>query len=266
MYTPSAAASLSDSKSLGGWVTSDVMTTSSSAHLSAACLRDTSCFMAVRKPCGLKKPVIQYALGRPRLSHLLSWSKRCSMPVNQLPRVDASHDFDSQNEGMRAVNSASTASIRLPLSAMVPAIASRRFLSVVVVRRVMMLRRSISCRRCTVSGCVGPPGSFLSFSLVSSLSNTGGTLDSRSSQILSTISSRDSPPAAAPPLGMVSRMVDTPSCTCSVRNVTSALGCRPKISGDSVPGSCSICCRNMSTSMESGTRYEKPERSSRYSS
>jgi len=36
---------------LGGWVTSLVMTTSSSAHLSAWCLRDTSCFMAVRKPC-----------------------------------------------------------------------------------------------------------------------------------------------------------------------------------------------------------------------
>jgi hypothetical protein len=32
-------------------VTSLVMTTSSSAHLSAACLRFTSCFMAVRKPC-----------------------------------------------------------------------------------------------------------------------------------------------------------------------------------------------------------------------
>jgi hypothetical protein len=38
---------------LGGCVTSLVMTTSSSAHLSAACLRFTSCFMAVRKPCNM---------------------------------------------------------------------------------------------------------------------------------------------------------------------------------------------------------------------
>jgi hypothetical protein len=35
---------------LGGCVTSLVMTTSSSAHLSDACLRFTSCFMAVKKP------------------------------------------------------------------------------------------------------------------------------------------------------------------------------------------------------------------------
>eukprot|EP00983_Pelagomonas_calceolata_P097084 1158208-Pelagomonas_calceolata.AAC.4 len=49
------------------------------------------------------------------------------MPENQLPSVAASQLLDNQKPGMRALNSASSASIRLPDSAMVPAMASRRF-------------------------------------------------------------------------------------------------------------------------------------------
>ena len=69
----------------------------------------------------LKKPVSQYAFGRPVLSHLLSWSWRCSRPRNQLPRVAASQLFFSHSLGMRAVNRASSDSARLAESAIVPA-------------------------------------------------------------------------------------------------------------------------------------------------
>ena len=72
MYTPSLGSSFNISNVFGGCVTSLVITTSSSAHLSDACFRFTSCFIAVKKPCGLKNPVSQYAFGRPRCSHLSS--------------------------------------------------------------------------------------------------------------------------------------------------------------------------------------------------
>ena len=55
-----------------------------------------------------------------------------------------------------------------------PAMAKRRFCSVVVVSAIVLLRRSISWRRCTVNGCAGPPGSLRSLSRTSSRSNAGG--------------------------------------------------------------------------------------------
>lgn len=56
--------------------------TESSGHLF---LRDTSCLTAVRKPWGLKKPLIQKLLGRPVLSQRCSCSWRARRPANQLP-------------------------------------------------------------------------------------------------------------------------------------------------------------------------------------
>mmetsp|Transcript_23991 Transcript_23991/g.78016 ORF Transcript_23991/g.78016 Transcript_23991/m.78016 type:complete len:204 (+) Transcript_23991:394-1005(+) len=203
------------------------MTTSSSAHFSAACLRFTSCFIAVRKPCGLNQPVSQYALGRPVLSHLWSWSWRVMRPTNHDPSVPASQLFLSHAGGMRASKSASSAVTRSPARATVPAMARRRFLSVLDVRLITTLRRSISWRRKTVSGCAGPPGSFLSFSRVSSFSKALGTLARSSSAVLSTTSSRVRPPEPPPLLGIVSMMVVRPFCTWSVRNVRSAFGCKP---------------------------------------
>ena len=44
-----------------------------------------SCLTAVRKPCGLKKPLIQKLLGRPQFSQRCSCSCRASRPANQLP-------------------------------------------------------------------------------------------------------------------------------------------------------------------------------------
>lgn len=51
-----------------------------------------TCLMAVRKPCGLKKPVIQKQLGRP--SKIQAWNCRfrSSNSVNQNPRVLEAHD------------------------------------------------------------------------------------------------------------------------------------------------------------------------------
>lgn len=56
-----------------------------------------------------------------------------------------------------------------------PATARRRFFRVVLVMRRMVLRRSISWRKCTVSGAVAPPCSLRSRSRISSLSNGWGT-------------------------------------------------------------------------------------------
>ncbi len=154
-----------------------------------------------------------------------------------MPSVDASQEPASHSAGMRALNSASSASISGPLSATVPAacdtqaaaarppspslhdrrapraadcrrplwpqagrptasahtlwhaahaggaaprgrapaMARRRLRSMAVVSASTALRRSSSWRRCTVSGCVGPPGSRRSFSRVASFSNSGGT-------------------------------------------------------------------------------------------
>lgn len=44
-------------------MTSLVMTTSSRAHLSDACLRFTSCFIAVRKPCMAEQATLSTKLG-----------------------------------------------------------------------------------------------------------------------------------------------------------------------------------------------------------
>lgn len=51
-----------------------------------------TCLMAVRKPCGLKKPVIQKQLGRP--SKIQAWNCRfrSSSSVNQNPRVLEAHE------------------------------------------------------------------------------------------------------------------------------------------------------------------------------
>ena len=123
-YTPSDMPSLSCSTSFGGCVTCDVITTSSNAHLSLACCLFTSCFIAVRKPWGLKKPVSQYAFGRPSLSHLSSCLCLMSKPWNHVPIVALSQDFLSHDAGMAALKSLSSASTKSPASASVPAIAS----------------------------------------------------------------------------------------------------------------------------------------------
>ena len=43
--------------------------------------------MAVRKPCGLKKPVIQKQMGLPWKSHRRNCESRSSNSVNQKPNV-----------------------------------------------------------------------------------------------------------------------------------------------------------------------------------
>jgi len=68
------------------------MTESSAQPLWA---RVSSCRMAVRKPCGLKKPVIQQTFGRPSNSQPLSWALRSSRSVYQNPRVADSQDIYS---------------------------------------------------------------------------------------------------------------------------------------------------------------------------
>ena len=57
------------------------------------CARVTSCLMAVRKPWGLKKPVIQNTFGRPLNIHVENWLFRSRNSVNQKPKVDDSHEI-----------------------------------------------------------------------------------------------------------------------------------------------------------------------------
>lgn len=56
--------------------------------------------MAVRKPCGLKKPVIQKQLGLPSKIQAWNWRFRSSSSVNQNPRVLEAHD-DWKQQGDR---------------------------------------------------------------------------------------------------------------------------------------------------------------------
>ena len=78
-------------------VTSLSRTTASSAQ--PLCARVISCRMAVRKPVGLKKPVIQNELGRPSKSQLENCWLRSSKSVNQKPSVADSHEiYPTNNE------------------------------------------------------------------------------------------------------------------------------------------------------------------------
>ena len=72
-------------------VTSLSSTTPSSAHPLWA--RVISCRMAVRKPWGLKKPVIQKTVGRPSNTQVWNWALRSSKSVNQNPSVADSQDI-----------------------------------------------------------------------------------------------------------------------------------------------------------------------------
>lgn len=53
--------------------------------------------MAVRKPCGLKKPVIQNTFGRSLMSQALNCEFRSSNSVYQKPNVADSHDIYNNN-------------------------------------------------------------------------------------------------------------------------------------------------------------------------
>lgn len=59
-----------------------------SRQVAAVC----TCLMAVRKPCGLKKPVIQKQLGRPSKIQARNCRSRSSSSVNQKPSVLETHD------------------------------------------------------------------------------------------------------------------------------------------------------------------------------
>ena len=72
-------------------VTSLSSTTASSAQPAWALV--ISCRIAVKKPWGLKKPVIQKTLGRPSNNQLLNWAWRSNRSVNQNPIVADSHEI-----------------------------------------------------------------------------------------------------------------------------------------------------------------------------
>ncbi len=81
-------------------VTSECSTTESSAQFSCLCARVISCCTAVRKPCGLKKPVIQKETGRPVASHCRYCASRWSRPEYHTPRLGVSH-VSSSPAGLR---------------------------------------------------------------------------------------------------------------------------------------------------------------------
>ena len=60
---------------------------SSNAHCSERWARATSCFIDVKNPCGLKKPVIQKEEGRFRCNHVRFCESRSNKMVNHNPNV-----------------------------------------------------------------------------------------------------------------------------------------------------------------------------------
>ena len=52
-----------------------------------------TCLIAVRKPCGLKNPVIQKTLGRPSKHQDLNWPFLSKRSVYQKPRVLESQEI-----------------------------------------------------------------------------------------------------------------------------------------------------------------------------
>ena len=74
--------------------------------------RATSCLMAVRKPCGLKNPVIQKQLGRPSFNHVTNCAFRSSSSANQNDSVVDSQESFFHRAGTRPSNMLSNASRR----------------------------------------------------------------------------------------------------------------------------------------------------------
>lgn len=62
---------------------------------------DISCFIAVRNPCGLKKPVIQNWAGFSLKTHVVIWLCRFRNSLNQNPIVDDVQETLRQCAGMR---------------------------------------------------------------------------------------------------------------------------------------------------------------------
>mmetsp|Transcript_785 Transcript_785/g.2045 ORF Transcript_785/g.2045 Transcript_785/m.2045 type:complete len:208 (+) Transcript_785:233-856(+) len=206
MYTPSS----------GGFRTSSFsklktlvrLTTSSSAQFSLACLRQTSCRLAVRNPWGLKKPVSQKQFGLPCFSQDASCSARSRMFPNQTPIVGATKsETFVQRGGTRARKRESTASDRSDDITMVPAMASLRLLSDARITVSTFCRRSISCPKQMFSG-FGPP-SALMLAFTSSARRSGGSFDSRVSTSRSTTSSRLSPELIPESFGEMSSIVES---------------------------------------------------------
>ena len=72
-------------------ITSLCSTTESRAQ--PLCARVTSCLMAVRKPWGLKKPLIQNTFWRPLKIQFENWLFLSRNSVNQKPMVEDSHEI-----------------------------------------------------------------------------------------------------------------------------------------------------------------------------
>mmetsp|Transcript_28607 Transcript_28607/g.92825 ORF Transcript_28607/g.92825 Transcript_28607/m.92825 type:complete len:212 (-) Transcript_28607:489-1124(-) len=144
-------------------VTSVWKTTSSSAHASALCARVTSWRMAVRKPCGLKKPVIQYAVGRPSASHRRSCSSRRMSPENQWPSEGDSHDTSSpaglyrNGCGGSPSTMASSVCDSCPVMTTSPRMACVSSVSVDLASATTARMRCTSCSRNMFIGTSSPP-------------------------------------------------------------------------------------------------------------
>ena len=72
-----------------------------------------------------------------------------------------------------------------------------------------------------------------------------------------TISAGDFPPPLPPPLGCVSPICVSSAFASLLRNVRSALGCNPNISGESISGNSPMYPRNASMLSDVGTLYTK---------
>mmetsp|Transcript_39921 Transcript_39921/g.120647 ORF Transcript_39921/g.120647 Transcript_39921/m.120647 type:complete len:215 (-) Transcript_39921:1298-1942(-) len=211
--------------------------------------------MPVRKPWAF----VKYAMLndrislRPFSSHMYNCWCRSSSPVNQPPMFGSSHEISApeaswvQRRGTRPSKTEFKSSNKSAVMTTVPSMAMARAFKL---ERTMAM---MHCKRCNswnkkmfngapkpLSGSRGGPGKRSIFARNSSSTKSGGIFDIRSKACSFTSSSVDFPAPEPASLGWVSMIVVNISDASLSLYVKSALGCKPKIMGESTAGMVSM--------------------------
>mmetsp|Transcript_53885 Transcript_53885/g.129831 ORF Transcript_53885/g.129831 Transcript_53885/m.129831 type:complete len:261 (-) Transcript_53885:861-1643(-) len=220
-------------------------------------LRECVCSAPVMKPCGKKKPLSQYDIGGPWFTHLPIMARRAyrssTHGVNGLSDGYAAFSHRSGTIWKRkhwCIASSSADMTTRPLMAFF-SMASDDLITL-----TSLLKRTISCSQNTPIEFTLP---LLVFAKVSGealrLSKGSGSFSRMSSAISPTISSGVLPPALPEARGCMLMIVRIRSPVSFRFNVISAFSCRPKVSGASSSGSCSMYDSTPPSSPSAGAWY-----------
>mmetsp|Transcript_2856 Transcript_2856/g.7960 ORF Transcript_2856/g.7960 Transcript_2856/m.7960 type:complete len:208 (-) Transcript_2856:6837-7460(-) len=204
-------------------------------------------------------------IARPFSSHVFSICCRSLSPVNQPPRLGISQEISAPLAslvhpiGTRASKMEFRSCISSTVITTVPSMAMAMLLRLVRTMLMMIWSRCNSWNRKMfrgapkpLSGVPGGPFSFVICARKISSTKSGGIFPIRSSAWSFTISSTVLPVPPPASFGCVSMMVAIISEASLRRYVRSALGCRPKISGESTGGIVSMASRYCWISRPSG--------------